>query len=195
MDKKELNLEEIIKNCQAGKTNDFGLVYDAYVKKIYAFIYQKTFNREVAEDLTSKTFLNSLKNIGQYDAEKANFNTWIYKIARNNVIDHYRARRDEIDIENVFDLAADSDIEADVGNRLILEKVRKQLENLEPRQKEIILLRLWDGLSYKEISALIGISAGNAKMIFSRSMSALRADMTAALLYLLLISSIWTNNN
>lgn len=187
MDKTQINLEAIIKDCQAGQLKDFGLVYDAYVKKIYAFIYQKTFNREATEDLTSKTFLNALKNIGQYDDKKANFNTWIYQIARHNVIDHYRAQRDTVDIESVFDLAADSDIEVDVGNRLLLQKIRKQLENLEPRQKEIILLRLWDGLSFKEISALIGISVGSAKMLFYRSLSVLRTDLAVTLLFLLLI--------
>lgn len=178
-------LATAIESCQRGRLDDFGLVYDAYIKKIYAFVYQKTFNREVAEDLTSKTFMNALRHIGSFDAGKSSFNTWIYRIARNNVIDYYRSKKEEIGIETIFDLSSGLDIEADTNNLLLLEEVQRKLSKFDARQREIILLRLWDGLSYKEISALLEIPADNAKMIFYRAINKLREDLILPMIFFL----------
>lgn len=182
----EINIEKIkqaVTDCQAGQTERFAEIYDAYAKPIYAFIYQKTFCKETAEDLTSKTFLNALKSLGSFDWSKASFNTWIYMIARNNVIDHYRTSRAHQEIESVYDLSASDDLEVDLGNKLLLVEIAKYLGTLEPRQREIVTMRLWDGLAYKEIASLLDISTDNAKMIFSRSLAKLRVDLMQMLIY------------
>ena len=83
---------EILREYQAGNLEHFGEIYDVYIKKIYNFIYYKTHHKETAEDLTSETFRKALSNIKSFDTHRA-FSSWLYRIAQNTVIDHYRTYR------------------------------------------------------------------------------------------------------
>ncbi|MDD5071297.1 MAG: RNA polymerase sigma factor [Patescibacteria group bacterium] len=183
----EINEEKIIIKCQAGDLADFGCLYDKYIKKIYDFVYYKTLHKETAEDLTSKTFFKALENINNYSSTKGSFSSWLYKIARNTVIDNYRTEKKTIDITEIWDLKSDEDIEKDAGNRQQLEEIKKYLDKLKPEQKEIVIMRIWDGLSYREIAAITGKSEAGCKMMFSRTIAILRKEMPLALFILLLL--------
>jgi RNA polymerase sigma factor (sigma-70 family) len=178
----------LVASCQAGRLDGFDPLYRAYVSKIYAYLYRRTLHREIAEDLTSQTFIKALEGIGGYAAKRGPFAAWLYTIARNALTDHYRSRRETVDIENVFDLSSDHDIPAEIAGRLDAEKLREALKALDPQKREIILLRLWDGLSYKEIAALTGKTETNCKVIFSRTVAALREELPLLAFLLLLLS-------
>lgn len=183
-----INEQEIIKACQNGELAQFGQLYDAYIKKIYDFIYYKTTHKETAEDLTSQTFFKALEKIKTFSPERGNFSSWIYQIARNTVIDHYRTKKEAIDIEDVWDLAGREDIERDLDLKGKLEKIEKYLGTLKHEQREIIIMRVWQDLSYQEIAAILCKSEASCKMVFSRAIIALRKEMPAHLLiYFLLL--------
>lgn len=188
-----LDLDSIIAECQAGQKERFGVLYDLYIKQVYGFIYQKTWHRETAEDLTSQTFVKALKNIGQFNADKASFKTWLYTIARNTVIDHYRISKDEVAIDNVLDLGDDADVKLDLDNRELLAKVRLYLDGIAVRQRQIILMRIWEGLSYQEIAEIVGLQEDNCKMIFHRAMLKLRNDLAVLAIYLLIIFKLYVS--
>jgi RNA polymerase sigma-70 factor (ECF subfamily) len=177
---------KIIKSCQAGNLDDFALLYDAYIEKIYNFIYYKTHHRQTAEDLTGQTFMKALKNIGNFDTEKNYFNSWLYKIARNTVIDHYRTQKHPQDIDDAWDLASPNNLEEDIDTKNKLEEVKKYIENLKGDQRDILMLRLWQDLSYKEIAAIMDKSEAGCKMAFSRGINELRKQMPAYLFLFLL---------
>jgi len=164
-----INQEQIIKECQDGNLDEFGVLYDEYFEKIYNFIYYKTHHKESAEDLTSQTFIKALEKIGNYSPNKGLFSSWIYRIARNKVIDYYRTRKSEKDISDVWDLKSDQDIVSDLDTREKLAEVSKYLAKLNPEQREIVVMRVWDSLSYQEISEIIEKSEANCRMIFSRT--------------------------
>src|SRR6056297_2278284 len=84
---------QAINNCQQGQLDSFNWLYERYIKKIYNFIYYKTMHQETAEDLTSQTFIKALNKINSFDSEQGTFQAWLYKIARNTVIDHYRTQK------------------------------------------------------------------------------------------------------
>jgi len=182
--------EQIIKECQAGNLDDFGSIYDDFFDKIYRFIYYKTHHKQTAEDLTSKTFIKALENIKSFDFKKGLFSSWIYKIARNNVIDHYRTKKNDLDISDIWDLGKSNNFDKDMDNKEKLEQVSEYLKELKPEQREIVIMRVWDGLSYKEISEIIDKTEANCKMIFFRTMSKLREEIPLALLITLLIKNI-----
>jgi len=189
------DIASIIRDCQSGRSDSFGLLYDAHVKSIYSFIYQRTWHTETAEDLTSQTFFKAWKSIGQFNSAKANFKTWLYAIARNTVIDHYRAVRNETDLDSVLELADPGDLDLDLDNQELLVKVQGYLSSLETKQRQIILMRLWDGLSYQEIADILEIKAENCKMIFYRAITKLRADLALIAIYLLaLITNLYVIN-
>jgi len=177
--------EQIIKECQKGNLDEFTELYEQYFEKIYRFIYYKTHHQQTAEDLTSQVFIKTLENIGRFNPRKGLFSSWLYRIARNKVIDYYRTAKSEFDITGFWDLKSVEKIEADLENKEKLEQVKQYLDKLKPEQREIIVMRVWDGLSYQEIAEIIDKSEANCKMIFSRTMRKLREEKSFALLVLL----------
>lgn len=186
----EIDEKDIVSNCQKGKIDDFSVLYYKYVKKIYKFVYYKVQHRETAEDLTSQTFMKALDKIGSFSNERSSFSTWLYTIARNNVIDFYRTNKNNFDINDIWDLEDNTDIERDADAKGKLEKVEKYLKELKAEQREIIMLRVWEDMSYKEIAEITGKSEGNCKIIFFRAIRTLKDKMPLELLLYLLLLKI-----
>lgn len=175
---------ELIQSSQNGNAEAFGELYEQYVRKIYDFIYYKTHHKETAEDLTSQTFFKALEKISTFKADRGSFNTWIYQIARNTVTDHYRQSKNNLNIDDIWDLHNDEDVERDTDTRLQLEKVHQHLQKLKPEHREILLLRLWNDLSFKEIGEIVGKSEANCKMIVHRALGKLQTDLLIAFILL-----------
>ena len=164
---------DIITACQSGHTERFSELYELYAKKIYRFIYYKTLHRETSEDLTSEVFFKALKSIRSFDARQK-FSTWIYKIALNTVIDHFRTSKKTYNVDDVWDLESGEDVVQNVDNKSMHEKIKKLLDGFSPTERDIITMRVWQDLPYEEIAAIVGKTEGNCKTIFSRSMLRLR---------------------
>jgi len=178
--------EKIVRLCQKGNLEEFTGLYNKYVKKIYNFIYYKNLHKETAEDLTSETFLKALKNIRKFDPQKGAFSSLLYRIARNNIIDFYRKRKSST-ISDFWEKGSDEDITSDIMAKERLEEVKGYLQKLNSEKREIVIMRIWDNLSYKEISEILGKSEASCKMNFSRVMSQLRKDISLTSLILLVL--------
>lgn len=183
MDSSEL---QHIAACQKGDLTHFDALYSAHIDAVYRFLYRRTLVKEVAEDLTSITFMKALESIRSFNPNKGEFRAWLYRIARNTLFDHYRSpARKTVNIETVWDLSSDEFPSDDANRSINATKLHEALKNLTPLQREVLMLRLWEGLSYKEISRLIGKSEGNAKVLVSRAIAELRTQMPTLLLFLL----------
>lgn len=189
MDAKE---QKIIAQCQQGNSEQFGLLYDQYIKAIYNFIYYKTMHQETAEDLTSHTFIKALDKIKTFQPNKGSFQAWLYRIARNTVIDHYRTQKPHTNIEAVWDLGDQQSLVDQVDNKITLDKVNQYLTHLTAKQREIIIMRLWDNLSYQEISAITNETETNCRMIVSRSLKKIQQNVLITLSIIIISSIIWT---
>lgn len=183
----DTNQTEAISACQKGELEKFAILYEMFVDKIYRFIYYKTMHTETAEDLTSQTFMKALEKISTYDSKKGLFATWLYQIARNTVIDHYRNSYPEEDLVDAWHLGDKTDLVAEFDNRELLLKVQKYINKLQPEQREVVLLRLWDNLPYQEIASLLGKTEASCKMIFSRALIKMQ-DEIILLLFALIIN-------
>jgi RNA polymerase sigma-70 factor (ECF subfamily) len=172
--------------CQAGDISHFDALYTAHIDSVYRFLYRRTLVKEVAEDLTSITFMKALESIRSFNPSKGEFRSWLYRIARNALIDHYRSpARKTVSIENVWDLSSNDFPQDDASRSLESAKLHQALQSLKPLQREVLMLRLWEGLSYKEISRITKKSEGSLKVLVSRAVSDLRTQMPAFLLFLL----------
>jgi RNA polymerase sigma-70 factor, ECF subfamily len=171
-------------------SGEFTRLYDQYVEKIYRFIYYKTHHKETAEDLTSTVFIKALEAFSSFDEGRGGFSGWIYQIARNTVIDHYRSKKSLVNVEDVWDLSDKEDIERDADASLKLEGVKEYLGRLKPEQREIVLLRVWEGMSYKEIAEATSRSEDSCKMMFSRTIRRLREEMPLSLFLCFLFFNI-----
>jgi RNA polymerase sigma-70 factor (ECF subfamily) len=180
------NESQIIESIKNGNLNDFSLLYDAYLDKIYRYIFFKTRQKETAEDITSDVFIKALSKIRTFDSSKASFSVWIYRIARNSVIDHYRSRKETVNIEDAWDLASDDNVEKDVQTNLSLKQVEEYIKKLKPEQRDLVVLRVWQDLSYKEISEIMGKDENNLRVSFGRIVSTMKKELGVGALLLLI---------
>ncbi len=176
-----------------GDQGAFAKLYDRYAGRIYAYHYYRCFSRETAEDLTSQTFLKALEGLGGFDGTKGPFSAWLYRIARNCLIDCVRVRARSISLDadpsllDAWDLNEEDDFTHDVAERDRWERLKPYFRALPPVAREILVLRLWDGLSHAEIARLTNRTEASAKMAYSRALAALRTAMPLALFITVLI--------
>lgn len=169
-------------SCLKPSQDDFTAVYEAYFRKIYNFLYFRTFHRETTEDLVSQVFLKAFKKYSDFDPAKGSVAAWLYAIARHSLIDHFRRQKPAVDIDEVYGLAVSFDLPHDLEVKEKLKEVRNYLSQIKKEHREIIILRLWDNLSYNEISRLTGKKEGACKMLFSRAIKSLRQEIILALI-------------
>lgn len=186
----EMDENQIIARCQRGQLENFGPLFDKYYRQIYNFIYYRTHHKEAAEDISSQVFFKALENIGSFNSGKGKFSTWLYQIARNSVIDHYRTFKGAEDIESAWDAAAAGNVERDTDAVLQLERVQGYLKDLPAQQRDIIIMRVWDGLSHREIAEVLGITEAASKVAFSRALGKLQKEAL-----LIVLAAIVTSNN
>jgi RNA polymerase sigma-70 factor (ECF subfamily) len=186
-----LNHEEELKQALLAKNGDkeaFAYLYNIYVKKIYNFIYFKTLHQNVAEDLTSQVFLKALKNINKF--KDNNFSAWIYTIARNTVIDHYRSTREIKNIDDCWDLSGPDSLTDDFDNNLKISQIRKAMNELSITNRELLIMRLWLDLPFKEIALILDKSESAVKMSFGRILNNLKKKVSPTLFLLISLSII-----
>ncbi len=184
--------QALVAAAQKGDKQAFGVLYEAYLKAIYTFIYYKTHHKETAEDVTSLAFIKAYDNLTSYSPDKGTFSAWLYRIARNAVFDHFRAVKPMQDVEDAWDLAGGDDVLRDTHHKTLLEDVQTYLKTLSAEQREIITLRLWQEKSFAEIAEILGKSEASCKMMFGRTISKLRETMPPALLAILLSNTLFS---
>jgi len=186
----ESSNNELALRCQKGDKEAFGALYDRYAERLYRYIYFKTWNKDAAEDIVSVVFLKAFERIKSFNPNKGVFSQWIYGIARNAIIDYFRTVKPTADIEDIFDLGEDERTEAKLDARDMLLKVEAYLDKLNPRQREIVMLRIWEELPYREIAEIVGGSEDAVKVMFSRTIRELREKLgPTAIATLFLIST------
>jgi RNA polymerase sigma-70 factor (ECF subfamily) len=166
----------LISEARDGDPGAFGALYDRYQPRIYRFIYLKVGRREEAEDLTHQVFLGAWEHMPSYRERGFPFSSWLYRIARNTVVDYYRSRRRTEPLEDLDPDAVVSgeSIEQSAAQALLLRDVRRAVATLKPEHQDIIILRFVDELSVKEAAEALEKSEGAVKLLQHRAMRELR---------------------
>jgi RNA polymerase sigma-70 factor (ECF subfamily) len=155
----------------------FADAYDAHVWDVYGFFAYRLARRQDAEDLTQATFERALRAWARYDPDRAQPSTWLLAIARNVLIDHWRA--DRSDRHDVLD--PDSDIGGSTAgpeSRLGLEpNVERALGELSAREREVVALRFGADLTGPEIAELTETSLASVQQALSRALRRLRGEL------------------
>jgi RNA polymerase sigma-70 factor, ECF subfamily len=181
---------DLVLKCKAGEKENFAALYDKYSGKIYNFIYFRVHHKQIAEDLTGQAFFKALERIGQMDPQKGKFSSWLFQIAKNCVIDHFRTGFGTEDIESAFDISSSANLQRDAEIAISMEKVFKYLEKLDKEQKEILIMKLWDGFTYREIAEILGIGESKAKMTLARTLAKMQKEMPLIALMMIIKSII-----
>lgn len=162
----------------------FAPLYERYHKLIFLFILKRVGDRDRAGDLTSQVFLKAMLALSRYQDKGVPFKAWLYRIALNEVLMHYRSRKGRIfmDVERADVVQLSTEIEAagEGGAVSDIDRLTRALSRLRPVQCLLIELHWFDGLSYAEVGQVLGIAEAAAKMRTHRIVRLLRQYLSTA---------------
>lgn len=169
------NLQERIAflRLKSGDADAFAFFYDKYVKSIYRFIYIKTGNKQVAEDITQDVFLK----IWQHLVDKKNiksFQAFIFRIARNTVIDHYRSAKQELPLEYIAESVEMAEIVVSADKHMDTAILLKEINQLKSEYQEVLLLRYVEDMSVEDIAQVMDKDKNNIRVTLHRALSKLK---------------------
>ena len=169
---------ELVLLAKAGDAEAFGHLYETYLDRIYRYIYFRVTDEQTAEDLISQVFTKAWENLDRYQPSGRPFIAWLYTIAHNTVIDHYRTRKDTVAIENTLSLASDSPSpDEQVELHFEADNLRSALQTLTPEQQHVVVLKFIAGLTTDEIAAQLRKSPGAIRALQMRALQALGKQM------------------
>jgi RNA polymerase sigma-70 factor (ECF subfamily) len=160
----------LVKNYIAGDESALSILINRHQSKIYGFIYSKLSDRDIADDIFQDTFIKVIKTLksNSYN-EEGKFLPWVMRISHNLIIDHYRKNKKmpmfrETEDFSIFSIMSDNvpNIESQLITSQVESDLRKLIEELPEDQKEVLIMRMYQDLSFKEISELTGVSINTA---------------------------------
>ncbi len=158
----------------------FSLIYDQYIDKIYRFVYLKVSSKEVAEDITSKVFLKGFEAYRK-DPSIKNIGAFLYQIARNDVANHYRdtSKKQTIPHDSLPEAAADG---TDVHEKAVfgedIGKVKAALASLKKEHQDVLIWYYLEDMGAEEIATMVGKPAGTVRVMIHRGLEALKGAMS-----------------
>lgn len=176
-------INDLVSRAQQGQSSAFEALYDRFYGGIYRYVYFKVGNPTEAEDLTEDVFLRLLGAIHTFRWQGRPFSAWLYRIARNLVVDHFRKKGRErvvplnAAIEVGDPASVDMDAQADV--KIAMGQVREAMANLTDLQREVISLRFAGGLSVLETAEAVGRKQNAVKALQHAGIKKLRRLLTA----------------
>ncbi len=147
-------------------------IYTDFKDKVARYVRGKISNEQDAQDIVSDVFIKVFEGLCGYDESKASLSTWIYTIARNAVIDYFRSAKRYCELPE--NLCCGDDTEERMLNEEALERLADALMTLEERERDIIILRYYNGESLKRIAGMMNISYSYAKLLHASSLKTLR---------------------
>lgn len=168
---------ETVDRARAGDQQALADLYDWYMPRVYRYAVARLGNIAEAEDLTEEVFLKMLGAIGNFRWKSAPFSSWIFRIAHNQVVTHFRrsAQRAPATSDIPEDMVdGRHDLASAVEERMTLEEVRRATEELPEAQREVIALRFVVGLSIQETAEALGKREGNIKALQHKAVARLQ---------------------
>jgi RNA polymerase sigma-70 factor (ECF subfamily) len=169
---------KLLNQVAKGDRKSFGAFYERYVGELYRYIYLRIGNREEAEDITETAFLKAWEALtGENQSQRIrNVRAWIYRIAHNTLVDHYRARKNSISIDEAPDKRLQSTwLESEVDDAIISEKLAVGIKKLPSIYQQVIILRFVNQLSHAEVAKILQIREGHVRVLQYRALKRLRS--------------------
>lgn len=177
--KKELLDEQRLINSAKADLSNFKLLYEKYVKVVFRYCYYRLGkNRELAEDITSETFMKAIDKFHIYEYRNKPFVVWLYAIAHNLIVDYYRDKKEQnisLDSINVNAVEETDEIIDNLSKEELKEQINKKAAELPDDLNNLFTLRHTEDLTFSEIGKLLGKTEGAVKMKYYRGLQALKA--------------------
>lgn len=168
--------DHLVIRAVKGENSAFGAIYEIWAGHIYKFIYLKTRDEDVADDITADVFLKVWKGIKTFKPKSdTKFSTWLFAIARNSVIDYYRTTKQTIPFENLPEIV---DIEGEVDLYPEQKVLQEALEDLRPEYKQVLVLRYVEDQSIAKVAQIMKKKEGNVRALTHRALTELKSRLS-----------------
>ncbi|HET9912390.1 MAG TPA: sigma-70 family RNA polymerase sigma factor [Anaerolineales bacterium] len=168
----------LVERAKSGDAEAFARLYDAYVERVSRYVYFRVAEDCDVEDLVSQVFLKAWENLDRYRMGNSPFAAWLYTIARNLVIDHYRTKKDILTLEDILALPADMELpDEQAQTRFDLEALRDALQFLTPDQQQALILKYIAGLPNGSIAKIMNKQEGTVRGLQMRGLQTLAKYM------------------
>jgi RNA polymerase sigma factor (sigma-70 family) len=172
-----LTQAQMVEKLGASAAETFAGFYETYLPKVYRYISYRITDVHTAEDLTSTVFEKALSKFKSYSPQKAQFSTWIFAIARNTLIDHYRGSRNRQTVvleDPVAAVEADASLEGDSDREEDIRILNGCVALLSKAEQEIIQLKFGAEMTNRQIAGQLSLSESNVGVILYRAVRKLR---------------------
>jgi RNA polymerase sigma-70 factor (ECF subfamily) len=171
-------LDRLVTEAKRGDREAFGRIFDAYAAPIHRFIASRVYSPSDAEDLTQLVFVKALEALPRYESRGIPFGGWLFRLARNAIIDQIRTHRDHLPLlAAVTRETDDAGPEQRAALSEDLDRVAEALKELTDDQREVIELRFFAGLSVLEASIVMGRQEGTIRGLQFRAIQSLRRTL------------------
>lgn len=160
----------LVKDYMGGDESALSVLIKRHQSKIYGFIYSKVSDRDIADDIFQDTFIKVIKTLkSQSYNEEGKFLPWVMRISHNLIVDHFRRNKKmpmhrETEEFSIFSIMSDNspNVETKIINDQVESDLQRLIEELPADQKEVLQMRMYQDLSFKEIADLTGVSINTA---------------------------------
>jgi len=182
----DAELVRCIQNSPTGSPDSqsaIGILYDRHRERIFRYLCMRVSDRHQAEDLTGDVFIRMVANLPGYRDQDLPFQAWLYRIAHNLFVDEYRKQKSVawVLIDEVDEIPMqEHDPQVSVDKDLIIEDIRQALEQIDPLQREVGILRFLVGMPIKEVAQVLGKTIPAIKAMQFRGLLCLRKLLETA---------------
>jgi len=177
--------EDLVANILKGEEDAFSQLHDRYRHRIHSTVYRIIQDAAEAQDATQEVFVKLYRSLSDWDARKARFSTWLYRLAANHAIDRWRVRRRRLETQPSEASDREPAQERPVGDAILtpygalekkesIELIRRCVDDLPELQKKVFLLRYFQDLKLDEIADMEDCSLGTVKTSLFRATQAVR---------------------
>jgi RNA polymerase sigma-70 factor, ECF subfamily len=174
------HLRDLVARGQQGDREALEQLYLIHFDRIYSYLHVSVGNRHDAEDLTTQTFLKMLEKIGSFRWQSAPFSAWLFRIAHNLAMDHFRARRrwqPEEEVPEPPAHEAEPSAELEAMRTIGRESMLKLIEHLSPEQQQVLTLKFVFNLPNAEVAAILDKTEGAVKSLQHRALATLQKQV------------------
>jgi RNA polymerase sigma-70 factor, ECF subfamily len=173
------HVRELVARGQQGDRDALEELYLIHFDRIYSYLHVSVGNRHDAEDLTTQTFLKMLEKIGSFKWQSAPFSAWLFRIAHNLAMDHFRARRRWQPEEEVPEQPGEEEPSAELVAMQTIgrESMLKLIDRLSPEQQQVLTLKFVFNLPNAEVAAILDKTEGAIKSLQHRALVSLQKQI------------------
>ena len=162
----------------------FSELYEKYYSQMFGYILKRVANLEIAQDVTSETFLKALKNLWQFRWRNIPFSSWLYRIANNEIVNYFRKHKAKIvPLEKISEPISNDnpeiefiEVQEELKKHRDFLRAQRKISKLDTKYQEVIVLRFFEKKQIKEIAEILGKKEGTIKSLLHRGLEKLRKD-------------------